>query len=215
MTTTKGNPLLEACVESLAAAIRAEQNGADRIELCDSLHAGGLTPQAELLQACKKKLSIPVFVMVRPRPGNFVFSSAEQEEMAASIPMLRLLGADGIVTGALLADGTVDTLLLKQLVEWAHPLPLTFHKAIDETTNLEAGALAVASCGAARLLTSGGCLTALEGSDRINRLIEVTRNKLIVVAAGRITASNFSVVKASIGAEEFHGKNIVGDLNEK
>src|SRR5687768_11521262 len=123
--------LVEACVDSVASALAAERGGAGRVELCDNLFDGGTTPSAGMITAVKATVHIPVFVIVRPRGGGFVYSDAEIGVMRLDIEVARILGADGIVIGALTRDGQVDAAQLEPLVAAAGKLPVTFHRAFD------------------------------------------------------------------------------------
>src|SRR5436305_14553740 len=147
--------LIEACVDSVASSLAAERGGAHRLELCDALFDGGTTPSAGMIAACKAAVSIPVFVMIRPRGGGFVYSDEERDVMRRDIVVARQLGADGIVIGGLLPDGTVDVELVKFLIDAAHGLPATFHRAFDFTPALEAALESVADVGVQRGLTAG------------------------------------------------------------
>src|SRR5574338_866447 len=130
--------LVEACVDSVASAIAAERGGAHRLELCDALFDGGTTPSAGMIAACKEAVSIPVFAIIRPRGGGFVYTDAERDVMRRDVVAARDLGADGVVIGGLLPDGTVDTDLVRLLRDAARDLPLTFHRAFDLTPDLDA-----------------------------------------------------------------------------
>ena len=130
--------LVEACVDSVVSSVAAERGGARRLELCDALFDGGTTPSAGMIAACKATVSIPVFVMIRPRGGGFVYSDAERDVMRRDVVVARELGADGVVIGGLRPDGIVDLALVRFLVEAAHELPVTFHRAFDLTPDFEA-----------------------------------------------------------------------------
>nr|XP_006001878.1 PREDICTED: copper homeostasis protein cutC homolog isoform X2 [Latimeria chalumnae] len=120
--------LMEVCVDSLESAINAERGGAGRIELCSSLLEGGVTPSLGLLQVTKQSVKIPVFVMIRPRGGDFLYTDQEVEVMRADIKLAKANGADGIVFGVLTEDGRVDSELSAELLAESRPLPVTFHR---------------------------------------------------------------------------------------
>ena len=122
---------LEICVESVTSALNAQTGGADRIELCDNLHQGGITPGAGKIVLAKKLLHIPVFVLIRPRKGDFLYSDIEFDTLLEDIALARQLGADGIVSGALLPDGNIDLARIRLMLEAAEGLPFTFHRAFD------------------------------------------------------------------------------------
>jgi copper homeostasis protein len=203
----------EACVENFSQALRAQELGADRIELCDNLAEGGTTPSRGTLVACRKYLKIPVIVMIRPRGGDFVYDPVELEIMADDIRTCLAAGADGIAIGVLTRDGEVDLPGLRNLLVQAGSMQVTFHKALDETRDIEKEFLRLRDSGLInRVLTSGGKPTALEGAGMLNRMIGLSDGKVTVLPAGKITADNLTELSGIIGADEFHGKKIVGDL---
>jgi copper homeostasis protein len=204
------NLILEACVETLEDAIRAEQGGADRIELCGDLSVGGITPSPELTEACLKSLSIPIMAMVRPRGGNFVHTPMELEEMRRAIRYFKSVGVAGVVFGILDEKNEVDLAITKELVELAKPLLVTFHKAIDETPDpVIAIEKLTRISGIQRVLTSGGKETAMEGAAVLRKMNAVVEGKIIILAAGKVTKENLKKVHAVVRAEEYHGKRIV------
>jgi copper homeostasis protein len=204
------NLILEACVETLEDAIRAEQCGADRIELCGDLSVGGITPSPELTEACLKSLSIPIMAMVRPRGGNFVHTPMELEEMRRAIRYFKSVGVAGVVFGILDEKNEVDLAVTKELVELAKPLLVTFHKAIDETPDpVIAIEKLTRISGIQRVLTSGGKETAMEGAAVLRKMKAVVEGKIIILAAGKVTKENLKKVHAVVRAEEYHGKRIV------
>ena len=125
----------EACVESFEKALEAQNNGADRIELCENLSVGGTTPSYGTVKICLEKLNIPIFPMIRARGGNFVYSKDEIEIMKEDIKVFKDLGVKGLVLGCLTSDNKIDLELTKTLVNLAYPMEITFHKAIDEISN--------------------------------------------------------------------------------
>src|SRR5205809_6861028 len=154
--------LVEACVDSVASSLAAERGGARRLELCDALFGGGTTPSAGMIAACKETVSIPVFVMIRPRGGGFVYSDAERDVMRRDIVVAREIGADGVVIGGLCPDGTVDLALVRCLVEAARDLSVTFHRAFDLTPSLAESSASLADAGVQRVLTGGGASAAAD-----------------------------------------------------
>jgi copper homeostasis protein len=204
--------ILEACVENLSEALIAQQRGADRIELCENLAVGGTTPSYGTIVMCKKHLNIPVIVMIRPRGGDFVYSPLEVDTMLEDIRVCREAGADGIATGALTVSGDIDLHILRKLVSEAGSMQITFHKAIDETDNIEKEIQKLKDTGIHRVLTSGGAPTALEGSHMLNKLIQLSAGSLVILTAGKVTAENLDALSRLIPCTEFHGRKIVGDL---
>jgi copper homeostasis protein len=204
----------EACVEGFAEAWRAQELGADRIELCENLEVGGTTPSWGTLYCCKKYLRIPVVAMIRPRGGNYIYSREEQEIMSEDIKACIAAGIDGIAIGMLTTTGEIDMSGLHNLLKSVGNLQVTFHKALDETRDLEKEFLRLRDSGMiTRVLTSGGAPTAREGAEMLNKMIRLASDKLTVLAAGKVTHENLPELAGLIPTHEFHGKKIVGDLN--
>ena len=197
---------VEAAVETLDSALVAERAGADRIELCDNLNDGGTTPDAGLIATVAERSRLPVFVLIRPRAGGFVYSDDEFETMVRDIGLAVRLGIAGIVTGALTPDGRVHSKRTRSLVEAAAGLPVTFHRAIDSAVNLPAALEQVIEAGASRVLTSGGAATALEGLDLIAALVEQAHERITVVAGGGIREHNVRDVLSRTGVREVHAR---------
>lgn len=201
----------EACVETFEEAMMAEEKGADRIELCANLETDGLTPAPDLLERLCNSLRIPVKVMIRPRPGNFVYSEQEVNQMLAEIDNAKKSGAAGIVIGALTSTNTIDVPVTTLLADYALPLPVTFHKAIDRLNDPVEGVTELLKIGnISHILTSGGRETAIEGAATIRKMIVTAGNNITIVAAGRITNTNLTEVWKITGAQEFHGRRIIG-----
>ena len=199
----------EACVESFEKALESQNNGADRIELCENLSVGGTTPSYGTVKVCLEKLNIPIFPMIRARGGNFVYSKDEIEIMKEDIKIFKELGVKGVVLGCLTSDNKIDLELTRELVDLAYPMEVTFHKAIDEITNPLDYIDDLVNIGIKRILTSGGKATALEGKDLINEMIKKSNKRLKVVVAGKVTKENLNELSNLICANEFHGKLIV------
>ena len=199
----------EACVESFEKALEAQNNGADRIELCENLSVGGTTPSYGTVKICLEKLNIPIFPMIRARGGNFVYSKDEIEIMKEDIKVFKDLGVKGLVLGCLTSDNKIDLELTKTLVNLAYPMEITFHKAIDEISNPLDYIEDLVNIGIKRILTSGGKLTAFEGKDLINDMIKKSNGRLKIVVAGKVTKENLNELSNLISADEFHGKLIV------
>jgi len=205
----------EACVETFEQAMLAEKKGADRIELCSELSVGGLTPAAKLMKKTCSVLKIPVMVMIRPRAGNFHYSEEEISQMKQEIDLAKKAGAAGVVFGLLTSKNQIDIENTRILADYATPLPVTFHKAIDELENPADGVPVLKNIrGITRILTSGGKATADEGAEVIRKMREAAGENLTIVAAGKITDKNVNQIQQLTQVSEFHGKQIVGDLNE-
>jgi copper homeostasis protein len=204
----------EACVETFEEALKAEQQGADRIELCSDLKNDGLTPAPDLMQKTCSLLKIPVMVMIRPRPGDFVYSSMEIEVMKQHIDQAKEAGVAGIVLGLLTPDHKIDLENTRTLAEYAQPLPVTFHKAIDVIENQVEGVKLLKEIkDIKRILTSGGKATAKEGSETIKNMIREAGDEIIILVAGKVTHENVKEIQQLTGGIEFHGKKIAGDLS--
>lgn len=196
--------LLEISVETLEAALAAQRGGADRIELCGNMNIGGVTPGVELIRTVGKQLRIPIFVMIRPRGGDFVYSKNEFAEMKRSIGEAKQAGMDGVVLGILTKDRSVDIERTRELVAMARPLPVTFHRAFDDCANLRGALEDVMQTGARRILTSGGAKTALEGAAMLAELVAAAGKHITIVPGAGIRASNIAMVVKETGAREFH-----------
>ena len=203
----------EACVETFKEAKLAEKRGANRIELCSDLANDGLTPSLELMKKTISELKIPVITMVRPRAGNFVHKRKEVEQMKKDIDTAKQVGADGIVLGLLTSDNKIDIENTRILADYANPLPVTFHKAIDELENPVEGVVELLKInGIKRILTSGGKITAAEGKAVIREMIKIAEGKITILVAGKVLDSNVKEIQKITGAKELHGRRIVGEL---
>jgi copper homeostasis protein len=201
----------EACVETFEAALLAEQRGASRIEICADLANGGVTPAPDLMQKTCSEVKIPVMVMIRPRAGNYVYSEKEIMQMKKDIHLAKKTGAAGVVFGLLTTENTIDQKHTRMLAEYARPLPVTFHKAIDVLENPVEGVRVLNEIeGIVRILTSGGKATAKEGAKTIRKMREAAGENLIILVAGKVTDKNVEEVRRLTRAEEFHGRRIVG-----
>jgi copper homeostasis protein len=197
--------LFELCAQSLEAARRAESGGAKRIELCANLPVGGTTPDIELTSAVIKAISIPVHILIRPRGGNFVYSAAEFGLMQRQIEAVKQVGAAGVVLGVLHPDGRVDVERSRVLVEQAHPMKAVFHRAFDETPDLNEALETVIATGVDTLLTSGGQPDVLTGADMIGKLRAKAGDRLNVMAGGGLRLANLVEVLQRSGVTELHG----------
>lgn len=196
--------IFEVCVDSLESAMAAERGGADRVELCSSLLEGGVTPSAGLIATVRKKLSIGLHIMIRPRAGDFCYDAEEIDVMRRDILMAKQLGADGVVFGILDADGNVDVQKTRELVDLARPLQTTYHRAFDMSADLSRSLKQVVEAGANRILTSGGAQSALQGAGTLHGLVELAEGRVIIMACGGINAQNVRDVLDKTGAREVH-----------
>jgi len=196
--------LLEISVETADAALAAERGGAQRIELCTQLQAGGLTPSEELMSQVRGAVRVPIFAMIRPRAGNFVYSTEELEQMQRDIATAQRVGMDGIVLGVLTRERQVDIGRTTELVLAAQPLPVTFHRAFDDVANMEAALEDVIATGASRILTSGGAASAPAGIEKLASLVTAAKERVIIIPGSGINASNVLHVARKSGARELH-----------
>src|SRR6266566_2878967 len=180
--------LVEACVDSIESALAAAAGGAHRIELCANLVEGGTTPSAGTLAMCRMRLGIPIFVLVRPRGGDFLYSAAEL----------------GVVVGVLRADGAIDGERTQQLIAAARPLPVTFHRAFDVSRDAGEALETLIGLGVERVLTSGQAATAPQGAEAIARLVRRAAGRIGVLPGGGITAENVEALVRGTGVAEVH-----------
>lgn len=206
----------EACVESFEEAKLAQEKGADRIELCSDLANDGLTPDFKTIKKVCTALEIPVMIMARPRTGHFVYNSDEIEQMKAAIDQAKAAGANGVVIGLLTHRNRIDEPNTRLLAEYAYPLPVTFHKAIDKVEDLLEGVRVLKTIpNIKRILTSGGKATAAEGQKVIRKMIAEAQGQMIILVAGKVTADNVNEIQQITGSYELHGRKIVGDLTSE
>ncbi|WP_215224807.1 copper homeostasis protein CutC [Echinicola shivajiensis] len=196
--------ILEAPVFTVEAALKAAEYGIDRLELCADFLEGGETPSAGTLKLIKEKVDIPVFVMIRPRGGDFVYTNEELEVMKEDIKVLKGLGADGFVFGVLTPKGEVNIGACEQLIEVTGGLPCTFHRAFDASRNLEKSLEAVIECGFRRILTSGGKNTVTEGMDMINNLLEKAGSRIVIMPGGGMNPDLVEPLSVSGNLKEIH-----------
>lgn len=196
--------LLEIACNSAASALAAQQGGADRVELFENLEQGGTTPSYGTLAVTRDRLQIPLYVLVRPRPGDFHYGPVEAEIMLRDIAACRQLGCDGVVIGALDADGGIDLPLCRELVNAAGPMGVTFHRAFDAARDLPAALEQVVGLGCERVLSSGGQAGAQAGVAMLAALVRQAGTRLSVMAGAGLTAANIGAVARESGCRELH-----------
>jgi copper homeostasis protein len=195
---------LEICVDSVESAAAAERGGAQRVELCSDLLEGGITPSAGLISLVRRRIRIDLFVMIRPRGGDFAYTREEFDLMREDIRQARKLGADGIVLGVLDEQARIDVPRTRELVRLARPLPVTFHRAIDMTADPETALDEVMKTGAARVLTSGGAPNVMQGLAQVARMVRAADERITVMAGGGLSLETLPRVAEATGAAEFH-----------
>jgi copper homeostasis protein len=199
----------EKCIGSFLEALEAQELGAERVELCDNLTEGGTTPSYGTIKMVVEKLNIPVFVIIRPRGGDFYYTPEEIEIMKEDIKICKELGVKGVVIGALNRDNTINYDVIKEIIDLAKPMSITFHKAIDELENPVTEVKKLANLGVNRILTSGTKETALEGKNILREMIKEAGEDIIIIVAGKVTKDNLNEISNLIPAKEYHGKKIV------
>ena len=201
--------IFEACVGNFKQAKDAELRGASRIELCENLSEGGTTPSFGTIKLTRQLLNIPVFSIIRPRGGDFVYSNEEIEIMIEDIIQCKNLGLKGVVFGVLNKDNLIDTEKMKKLIECAKGLQITFHMAFDSIINKFEAIDILVNLGVNRILTKGGKSSAIEGKEILKELVIYSNGRIIILPGGGITKENYRMLYDYLGIKEFHGTKIV------
>jgi copper homeostasis protein len=196
--------LLEICAFNLPAALAAQRAGADRIELCAGPEEGGVTPSSGLIRAVRSRLRIPVYPIIRPREGDFLYSEEEFRVMLRDVELCKELGCDGVVIGMLLADGSVDQSRGLRLVEAAYPMGVTFHRAFDRAANPFEALEAIIRIGCERILTSGQRPVAIEGAELLFQLVREADERIVIMPGSGVRAENVAELVSRTGVVELH-----------
>jgi copper homeostasis protein len=196
--------LLEVAANSVASAFAAQAGGAGRVELCASLDDGGVTPSHGTIAVARRGLTIPLYVLIRPRAGDFVYQEPELAAMLDDIAHCRRLGCDGVVVGALTPDGEVDRDACARLVGAASGMGVTFHRAFDVTVDKAATLEALIDLGFERVLTSGGMSSAAAGASLLSQLVAQAGERITVMPGAGIEPGNIAVLRDATRAREFH-----------
>lgn len=208
--------LLEIACFDPSSAIHAQSAGADRIELCEKYSVGGITPSFETILQVRKKITVPLHVLIRPRAGDFIFRAQEKEAIKSCISFCRENNIDGIVTGALNADKTVDEKFMTEIIKLASPMPVNFHRAIDECYDLDETMKLLITIGIKRVLTSGGEKNASSGINRLKSLHDKFGSQISIMPGGNVRSANIKALMET-GCKEFHTSAITNhklDLKE-
>jgi copper homeostasis protein len=196
-----------ACFD-LESALIAQKAGADRVELCVDMYVGGTTPTIETIKKALEHLTIDLYVMIRPRGGNFVYSEAELEQMKMEIETIKKLGVNGFVFGILNEDKTINIEQNIALVELAKPFPCTFHRAFDEVLDYKQALEEVISCGFSTILTSGTSPNVMEGKEVLKQLVIQANNRIEIMPGGGLRSTNISELNEIVNANWYHSSAI-------
>ena len=196
--------ILEICLDSVESCVAAERGGAQRVELCANLAEDGTTPSAGMVATVRDRVTMGIFVMIRPRGGDFCYSDTEYEVMKSDVVFAKQLGADGVVFGLLNRDGQIDLERTCELTRLARPMGVTFHRAFDMTADPFRSLDALIDSGVERVLTSGHARSAAEGIGIIQRLVKQGSGRIQVMAGVGITADNARDIRDKTGVQEIH-----------
>ncbi|BAU53594.1 copper homeostasis protein CutC [Mucilaginibacter gotjawali] len=202
----KSPVLLEVCANSVASALAAQDGGAYRVELCENLYEGGTTPSYGEIQVARELLQIKLYVLIRPRGGDFLYSDIEYDIMTADVNYCVEAGCDGIVIGILNADGTIDKDRCQKLIDLAktNGLGVTFHRAFDMCADMEQALEDIIALGCERILTSGGKSTAMEGANILAHLIKKADGRITIMPGSGVSEKNAADLVEFTGAKEIH-----------
>lgn len=204
--------LLEICASNYESALNAQQCGVKRIELCSELAVGGVTPSYGLLKKVMESLSLEVMVLIRPRSGDFNYAAPDFDIMKQDIQLCKELACQGIVSGVINADRTIDVARTKELIELSKPLPFIFHRAFDHVPCQATALKTLVELRVTRILTSGGAARAADGLEQLKNLKKLAANKLTIMPGGGVNAENITAFQ-NAGFSEVHASvtNLVGD----
>lgn len=196
-----------ACFNKRSALI-AQENNADRVELCDGFEVGGTTPDFQTAKEVRDHLSIDLYVMIRPRGGNFVYTEDEFLQMKASISAMKQLNVNGFVFGILNENDQVNVVQNSELVRLAQPFPCTFHRAFDEVSDVFQSLEDVIQCGFQTILTSGQKSNVVDGVSCLSELVQKAENRITIMPGGGLRSSNIEFIQQKTQAVFFHSSAI-------
>lgn len=196
--------LLEIAADGVRSAVAAETGGGDRVELCAGLGEGGTTPSHGVIAATRDAVRIPVFVLVRPRNGDFLYDTREVDAMCRDIRDCAALGCEGVVIGALDADGGIDLDACRAMIDAARGLEITFHRAFDAVADRARALEQIIGLGCSRVLTSGGARSAPEGAEAIAASVRQATGRITILSGAGINAGNLAELVTRSGGHEFH-----------
>ena len=203
---------LEVCIDSVESALAAQRGGAGRIELCADLAHGGTTPSAGMIKSVRDRISIALSVMIRPRPGDFIFSDLEFDIMKRDVSIAKDMGADGVVIGVLTDKGDINVEKTRNLVQLARPMSVTFHRAFDECTDSLQALDCLKSAGVSRVLTSGGKGDISENTDTLAELVKCAGSSFSIMAGGGITSENVNDIVSRTHVDDVHVLSAVSSV---
>ena len=196
--------LVEIAAHTIESAIAAQAGGADRAELFSNPAEGGVTPSEGFIAAVRERISLDLCVLIRPRGGDFCYSTEEFEAILQDVTAAKRLGANGVAVGIVNPDGTIDTERMSKLISTARPLSVTFHRAFDMCRDLPATVEGLIALGVDKILTSGGESSALEGIETLATLVRVAGSRISIVAAGGIKPENARRLVQYTGVRQIH-----------
>ena len=195
--------VVECCANSIESAIKGQKGGTNRIELCTELESGGITPLHKEITLAKSLLNIPVFVLIRPRKGNFIYTEKEFQQIISDIEFCKKTGCEGVVIGSLNLDGSINKEQTSEMVKIARPMEVTFHRAFDESKDIENDLNSIISCGCDRLLTSGKEENVELGYKKLKKIIQLSEGRINIMAGSGLSHTNIEKLY-NIGIREFH-----------
>ena len=202
------NPQLEIACFNLESALIAQKNGADRLELCAGIEVGGTTPNFEIVKQARENLTIDLYVMIRPRGGNFLYTDVDFNQMQSDILALKELKVNGFVFGILKEDKSINLEQNKALVEMAKPFSCTFHRAFDEVQNPFQALEQIIDCGFKSILTSGQAQNVTAGMNRLTELVTKANNRIVIMPGGGLRSTNIETIQQNTKAVFYHSSAI-------
>ncbi|CAM4333582.1 copper homeostasis protein CutC [Flavobacterium terrigena] len=199
---------LEIACFNLDSALIAQENGANRVELCAEMQVGGTTPDFEITKQVRKLITIDLNVMIRPRGGNFVYSDTEFQQMKNAIVQFKEIGVNGFVFGILTENNLINTIQNTELIELAKPFPCTFHRAFDEVSDAFQSLEEIIECGFQTILTSGQKPNVMEGVNRLAELVVKAKNRISIMPGGGLRSTNIDFIQEKTKATFYHSSAI-------
>lgn len=199
---------LEIACFNLQSALIAQKSGADRIELCDGIAVGGITPNLEIVQQARQLISIDLNVMIRPRGGNFVYTNEEFAQMKSEILAFKKNNIDGFVFGILNEDNSINVPQNAELITLAYPIPCTFHRAFDEVSDYEQSLEDIINSGFQTILTSGQKSNVVDGMEQLSKLVSKADNRIIIMPGGGLRSTNIQIIQQITNAKFYHSSAI-------